>query len=480
MTPPGSALNLTQQLRLKQKLSPQQIQVVKLLQLPAVALEQRIEEELEANPILELDSEDEREQDTEEPQVQEDEYNWEELLGGSADLYGHKAQVDKSDEAREYPPLVASVSLAEHLRDQWTLLQFSDTESLIAEQIVGSIDEDGYLRRPLDSIADDIAFNQGLDLTSDDVEMVLHRIQRLEPAGIAARDLRECLAIQVEVLPDRVPGRDTAAQILDTAFEDFAMRRFKRVAERVTAEPDKLKQAIELIQGLNPKPGEGSLDAQENYVTPDFTVQYEDGSLRVELSGNNRPALRVSPVYRRMMEKLAAGDKSKADRSTQQFLKSKIAAAKWFIDAIDQRRHTMLTVMASIVDLQSSFFQRGEGHLRPMILKDVANQTGLDISTVSRVASGKYVQTNFGVYPLKYFFSEGLHTVSGDYVSNREVKAAVLSIVAKEDKSAPLSDKSLAERLQADGYKISRRTVTKYREQLNLPAARMRRQFVIQ
>ena len=482
MMSPGATLNISQQLRQQQKLSPQQIQLVKLLQLPAVALEQRIEEELEANPVLELDTAPQPEMDSEGTESQEDEYNWEDLVGGGDDLYGHKARVDKAERAPEYPPLAAAVSLAEHLRSQWMLLNFNDLDTLIAEQIVGSIDEDGYLRRPLGSIADDIAFNQNLDVTSDEVEVVLQRIQCLDPPGIAARDLRECLAIQVGLLPSRIRGRDAAASILERAFEDFAMRRFNRLAERIPAEPKDLKHAIELIQGLNPKPGEGSIAASENYVSPDFLVRYQDGTFRIELSRKNSPRLRVSTVYRKMMEDLVATGKTergKTDDRTRQFLRSKVAAAQWFMESIDQRRRTMLSVMESIVERQSAFFRSGEGHLRPLILKDVAEHTGLDISTVSRVSSGKYVQTDFGVYPLKYFFSEGLYTTSGDYVSNREVKTIILAIVAAEDKSAPLSDQKIAERLQTSGYKISRRTVSKYRKQLDLPSARMRRQFVI-
>ncbi len=482
MTRPGATLNLSQQLRLQHRLSPQQIQLVKLLQLPAIALEQRIEEELEANPVLELEAASERMADADEPLTQDDEYNWEELLGGGDDLYGYKARVDKSEPAPEYPPLAAPVSLAEHLRSQCMLLQLDDAEALVAEQIIGSIEEDGYLRRPLASIADDIAFNQGRDVAVDDVELVLQRIQRLDPPGIAARNLQECLAIQVDVMSDSVCGRDTAALILEQAFEDFAMRRFNRLIENLDAKPKELKQAIEIIHGLNPKPGEGSISTHENYITPDFMVRYEAGTFHVALSSRNSPPLRVSSVYRKMMEELAATDRaerSKVDEHTRQFLKSKVTAAQWFIESIDQRRRTMLSVMETIVERQSTFFRSGEGHLRPLILKDVAEHTGLDISTVSRVASGKYVQTDFGVYPLKYFFSEGLHTTSGDYVSNREVKAVILGLIGTEDKATPLSDQKLTEHLHAKGYKVSRRTVTKYRKQLNLPAARMRRQFVL-
>ena len=477
-------LNLSQQLKLQQRLSPQQIQYVKLLQLPALALEQRIETELEANPLLEqyTDIELSPQEESEDTPETDDEYDWEELLGAGDDLYGHKARVDHSVAETERPPLPASVSLADHLLSQWALLQPSASETLIAEQIVGSIDEDGYLRRPLASIVDDIVFNQGQEIEASDVERVLARIQRLDPAGIAARDLRECLTVQVDVLPAHVPGRITARNVLRHAFQHFAMRRFARVRHRIGATPTEMKEAVDLIQSLNPKPGEGTFTAQENYIAPDFIVRYMDGDFIVELSGNNRPVLRVSGEYRRMLERLSVADKSQrssTEEHTRQFLKDKYAAARWFIDSINQRRRTMYAVMQALVVMQRDFFRYGEGHLRPLILKNVAERTSLDISTVSRVVSGKYVQCDFGVYELKYFFSEGLETAGGDYVSNREVKAIIEGIVSEEDKTRPLSDQKISELLQGRGYRIARRTVTKYREQLNIPVGRLRREFVL-
>lgn len=476
-------LNLHQQLRLQQKLSPQQIQYVKLLQLPVLALEQRVEAELEANPVLEpnFQAEPPPNGEAEETPDADEEYNWEELLNVGDDLHGHKARVDRSETETDRPAMPALVSLTEHLRSQWGLLNLTDLEALIAEQIIGSIDEDGYLRRPLASIMDDIIFNHGEELEEADIERVLQQIQRLDPAGIAARNLRECLLVQVDMLPNTVPGQQAAKSILDQAFEDFAMRRFGRVQSRIGAEPVEMKLAIDLIQNLNPKPGEGSFTAQENYIVPDFTVRYDEACFHIELNGGDRPALRISPQYRKMLEELTVQDKSRrssADERTRQFLKAKFTAARWFIDSINQRRRTLFAVMEALVDMQRDFFRYGQGRLRPLILKDVAERTNLDISTVSRVVNGKYVQCDFGVYELKYFFSEGLETADGKYVSSREVKATIESIIRTENKARPLSDQKIAQQLQDRGFRIARRTVTKYREQLNIPVGRMRREFV--
>lgn len=476
-------LNLHQQLRLQQKLSPQQIQYVKLLQLPVLALEQRVGAELEANPVLEPDflAEPLPNGETEEAPDADEEYNWEELLNVGDDLHGYKARVDRTEGESERPAMPAPVSLAEHLRSQWGLLGLTDLESLIAEQIIGSIDEDGYLRRPLASIMDDIIFNHGEELDEKDIERVLKQIQRLDPAGIAARNLRECLLVQVNMLPESVPGQHTARKILERAFDDFAMRRFARVQSRVGAESVEMKRAVDLIQNLNPKPGEGSFTAQENYIVPDFTVRFDEDGFHIELNSGNRPALRISSQYRRMLEELTVREKSqrsRADERTRQFLKAKFTAARWFIDSINQRRRTLFAVMEALVDMQRDFFRHGQGRLRPLILKDVAERTNLDISTVSRVVNGKYVQCDFGVYELKYFFSEGLETADGQYVSSREVKATIETIIRSEDKARPLSDQKIAQELQDRGLRIARRTVTKYREQLSIPVGRMRREFV--
>ncbi len=500
-------LNLRQQLKLQQKLSPQQIQYIKLLQLPTLALEQRIKTELESNPLLEEGLEEEEEvvtpdepvqndvQEAEQAQAEaeqpekidkEEEYDWDELLDNSDDLYGYKARVDNSDEEdRRELPMPARVSMAEHLREQLAFLSLDTLEALIADQIIGSIDEDGYLRRPLESIVDDIMFNHGEMLTEEDVERVLGRIQRLEPVGIAARDLRECLLVQLSVMPEDVDGRDIAIGILEKAYKAFTMKHFAQIKKKLGIDDRGLKAGFDLIQRLDPKPGEGEFTAQQNYITPDFTVRFDEGDFIIMLNGRNAPQLRVSRQYRTMLEQLSAEKKRKqkpkngVNEETRQFLKNKFESARWFINSINQRRHTMLKVMEAIVELQEDFFKYGEGHLRPMILKDVADIILMDISTVSRVVNGKYVQSDFGVYELKYFFSEGLTTESGEDVSNKEVKAIIESIIEKEDKTKPLSDQKIAQMLEGQGFQIARRTVTKYREQLNIPVARLRKEIVL-
>ena len=483
-------LNLRQELKLQQKLSPQQIQYIKLLQLPTLALDQRIQEELVLNPLLEEGSE--REEDMEasaeeginDEAASGDEFDWEDLLAGGDDLYGHKARVDHDQDRRE-PPLPASVSLAEHLRDQFAFLSLGPLETLIADQIIGSVDEDGYVRRDIESIVDDVLFYHHQELSAADVERVLPLIQRLDPVGIAARDLRECLLIQLDVMPEDAPGRDIAVRILQKAFKAFSMKRFAEIKRKVGISDADLKAGFDLIQRLNPKPGEGAFTAQQNYITPDFIVRYYEGEFIILANTRNVPELRVSQQYRRMLEKLTfqqqSGRRSRngVDNETRQFLKSKFESARWFIDSIHQRRRTMLTVMQAIVELQEQFFSLGEGHLRPLILKDIADIIDMDISTISRVVSGKYVQCDFGVYELKYFFSEGIATDSGVSVSSKEVKSIIQGIVGQEDKSIPLVDQKIAWLLEDQGFQIARRTVTKYRKQLNIPVARLRREIVL-
>ncbi|MCZ6758140.1 MAG: RNA polymerase factor sigma-54 [Bacteroidetes bacterium] len=490
-------LNLQQKQSLQQKLSPQQIQYIKLLQLPTLALEQRIKAELEINPLLEEGEEEEeaeatqtdeaevtKEQEKEDPDTTKEEYQWEELLDNSDDLYGYKARVDQSNEEdRRDIPMVARESILETLRSQLAFLELDESEQLVAEQILGSVDEDGYLRRPLESIVDDIAFNHGILLEESDVESVLARIQRLDPIGIASRDLRECLLVQLAALPDDTIGRDVAREMLERAYKEFTMKHYDAIKRRLRIEGEDLKEAYELVQRLDPKPGEGFFSSAQNYITPDFTVEFEnEEGFIISLNNENAPQLRVSKSYRLMLEQLLAEKKSNRDSydtETKQFLKSKFEAARWFINSINQRRQTMLRVMDAIVQQQEKFFSLGEGHLKPMILKDVAELIEMDISTISRVVNGKYVQTDFGVYELKYFFSEGLSTESGEEVSNKEVKAIIDGIIVEEDKRKPLSDQRIASLLTDDGFKIARRTVTKYREQLGIPVARLRKEILL-
>ena len=503
-------LNLQQKQQLQQKLSPQQIQYIKLLQLPTLALEQRIKAEMEINPLLEegeeeddlelsedqeevadelSEGEDLREADVrEEEGNDEEEFDWEELLNSSDDLYGYKARVDRSSEEDDREmPMPSRETMVEHLRDQMSFLDLTDEEEVIAEQIIGSTDEDGYLRRPLESIIDDIMFNHGIMLTDDDVEVVLKKIQQLDPVGIASRDLRECLLVQLRNVSEETSGRDTAIRMLEETYKAFTMKHFSSIMKKLDVDEEELKEAYDLIQHrLNPKPGEGEFTAQQNYITPDFTVRYVDGDFIITLNGRNAPQLRISRQYRQMLQKIAAEKKKEresrngVDEETRKFLKNKFESARWFINSINQRRHTMTKVMHAIVELQDDFFKYGEGYLKPMILKDIAEIIDMDISTVSRVVNGKYVQTEFGVYELKYFFSEGLSTESGEEVSNKEVKAIIESIIEREDKTKPLSDQKIADQLEDRGFQIARRTVTKYREQLGIPVARLRKEIVLE
>ncbi|PSQ79269.1 MAG: RNA polymerase sigma-54 factor [Bacteroidetes bacterium QH_8_67_23] len=538
-------LNLKQEQKLQQKLSPQQIQYIKLLQLNTLDLEQRIKEEMESNPLLEeglseeeraeeeslsdteedlddeerLEDERERELDAEaESEVEiddEDEFDWDDLLNASDDLHGYKANVEgggRSEDDERERPMRAESTIAEDLRDQLTFSGLSEEDELIADQIIGSIDKDGYLRRPLESIVDDVLFNEGIELEESDVEAVLKEIQQLDPTGIAARDLRECLLLQLEQLPDDTTGRAVAAEMLREHYEAFTMKHFGKLKKRLDVDDTELKAAFDLIkERLDPKPGEGSFSAQENYITPDFTVRYVDGEFVILLNGRNAPKLHISKQYRKMLEELSAEQKKQkqaagqqngessaggaddqqkpgrppggddgVDEETRDFLKDKFDSARWFINSINQRRHTMTMVMDAIVQEQEDFFRHGPGHLKPMILKDIAEIIEMDISTVSRVVNGKYVQTEWGVYELKYFFSEGLETESGEEVSNKEVKAILQQVVDEEDKTNPLSDSKLADALSERGFKIARRTVSKYRKQLSIPVARLRKQIVVE
>ncbi len=492
-------LNLQQRQSLQQKLSPQQIQYIKLLQLPTLALEQRIKAEMEVNPLLEEGDEEEEEQETatedepateaerEEEQREEEEYDWDEYLNNADDLYGHKARVDQSDEEdRREMPMPARTSMTEHLTEQLSFLHLDETERVVAEQIIGSIDEDGYLRRPLESVMDDVMFNYGLIVTDEDVEQVLKRVQNLDPVGIASRDLQECLLVQLYSMPDDTPGVDVAIEMLEKAYKQFTMKHFESIQKKLDVSGEGLKDAFDLIQRLNPKPGEGEFSAQQNYITPDFTVRYEEEEFIILLNGRNAPELRISRHYQSMLQRLSDDQKrgqpqsrNGYDTDTKQFLKNKMEAARWFINSINQRRQTMMKVMHAIVELQQDFFKFGEGFLRPMILKDVAERIEMDISTISRVVNGKYVQTEFGVYELKYYFSEGLSTDSGEEVSNKEVKAIIDTIISEEDKKRPLSDQKIAIMLEKRGFQIARRTVTKYREQLGIPVARLRKEIVL-
>lgn len=473
---------------LQQKLSPQQIQFIKLLQVPTAELEARIEEELEQNPALEegeeepVDDQPQMEEDVREDSKADDELDIKDYLHDD-DYSGYKMQGDGDDEDDREMPIPMATTLHEQLMDQLEFLGLEEPQYSIGKQLVGSIEGDGYIRRDLDAIVNDLAFSQGIETTREEVEEVLKKIQMFDPPGIAARNLQECLLLQLDRMDN---GHDidvaVAKKIISECFEEFTKKHYSKIQKKLdTEDEDFIRDAIELIVKLNPKPGSGSGSTmvKNSYIIPDFILTSNNGKLELTLNSRNAPDLRISRSYSEMFKAYDKSDKKdKKLKEAVTFVKHKLDAAKWFIDAIKQRQQTLLKTMKAIVDFQYEFFLEGdETKLRPMILKDIANMINMDISTVSRVASSKSVQTDFGIYPLKYFFSEGITTDSGEEVSSREVKQIIKEIIDSEDKSKPYSDDKLEKILNQKGYNIARRTVAKYREQLNIPVARLRKEL---
>jgi RNA polymerase sigma-54 factor len=479
---------LSQIQSLQQKLSPQQIQFIKLLQVPTAELETRIEAELEANPALE-EGPDEPQDELSAEETFEDDYaengqdelNVDDYLPDD-DYYGYKMQGDGpgGDEEEREMPLAMFTTLTEQLIDQLGYLNLDEREYEIAKQLIGSIESDGYIRRELDAIANDLVFSQNIRTDSEELERILKMIQEFDPPGIAARDLRECLLLQLYRKEPSLPVRQ-AIEILEDHFEEFTKKHFLKIARRIGLESeDDLRDAIDVIIKLNPKPGgTGAGVGKAQYLMPDFLLSNNNGKLELTLNSRNAPDLRISRSYSDMLDAYDKSDKKdKKLRETVSFVKQKLDAAKWFIDAIKQRQHTLLNVMRAIIDFQYDYFLEGEeSKLRPMILKDIADRVGMDISTISRVANSKSIQTEFGIFPLKYFFSEGISTESGEDVSSREVKNALKELIDNENKKKPLSDDKLEKLLNEKGYQIARRTVAKYREQMNLPVARLRKEL---
>jgi RNA polymerase sigma-54 factor len=472
---------------LSQKLSPQQIQFIKLLQIPTVELESRIEEELETNPALEEGAEQPDEQAEQVDDVEDkiestdEDINFEDYLHD--DYSGYKMQGDGNnpDEEDREMPIATSASLNEQLIDQLGFLKLDDRQMKIGEQLIGSIENDGYIRRDLEAIINDLAFSMNIETDIDEIEEILRKIQTFDPPGIAARNLQECLLLQLERKADHSPEVELGILIIEDCFTDFTKKHYDKISKKLNIEDEEeLKAAINLITKLNPKPGGASSGlVKTQYLIPDFLLTNDDGKLELTLNSRNAPELKISRSYSEMMDTYdKSNKKDKKLRETASFVKQKLDAAKWFIDAIKQRQQTLLNTMRSIVNFQYDFFITGdEGKLRPMILKDIANDIKMDISTVSRVANSKSVQTEFGIYPLKFFFSEGIATDSGDDVSSREVKQQLKGLIDAEDKKKPLSDDKLEKYLRQKGYNIARRTVAKYREQLNIPVARLRKEL---
>ena len=479
---------LKQQLaqRLEQRLSPQQIQLMKLLQVPTMELDQRIKQEIEENPALEEGIEYEEE----DYEAQEDDYNDDENViefdlseymdDESPDYKTQVSNYSKDDEDRVVP-LSGEQSFQDKLLEQLHLLDLDDIQFSIADVIIGNLDESGYLNRTIYALVDDLAFASNIYVTEQEVEAILKLLQELDPPGVGARDLRECLLLQLDRVHDGDITRYTAKKIVQNHFDEFIKKHYTKISEKLEIEEADLKDAIDVILKLNPKPGGSMKESSKplQQVTPDFTVYELEGQLELSINGRNAPDLKVSREYENMMRSYAEGSKvSKSDKEALTFVKQKLDNAKWFIDAIKQRQQTLLLTMNAIMNYQRKYFLTGdETNLRPMILKDISELVGLDISTVSRVANSKYVQTNYGVFPLKYFFSESLAKENGEEVSTREVKKILLDAIEVEDKRNPLTDDQLVVVLKEKGYGIARRTIAKYREQLNVPVARLRKEL---
>lgn len=490
-------LRQTQQQKLLQKLSPQQIQLMKLLQVPTASLEERIKEELEENPALEvgaeenndeynLDEKDDDEFEGDDVELSNDEsekIDIDDFLRQEDDDGGNEYQDYYGNQDNERPdtPVRVETSFHDHLLDQLGMLGLDEHRQAVAEQVIGSIDEDGYLRREPTALIDDLAFGQNIITTEQEVQEIISLIQQFDPPGVCAWTLQECLELQLKRIEPRTPAVTHAIDTIGKYFNEFIKKHYDKIQKHLNLNDDDFREVINIIIKLNPKPGSafGEVSKAGTYILPDFFVYNNNGKLELSLNSKNAPELRVSAGYKEMMQAYDRGDKKdKRQKEALMFIKQKLDSAKWFIDAIKQRQHTLLQTMQAIIEFQEQFFLTGdETTLRPMILKDIAEITSLDVSTVSRVANSKYVQTEFGTYILKYFFSEALQTETGEEVSTREVKNILSEIIRSENKRKPHSDEKLTSMLQEKGYNIARRTVAKYREQLNVPVARLRKEL---
>jgi RNA polymerase sigma-54 factor len=481
------------QFKLSQKLSPQQIQLMKLIQLPTQAFEQRLQEELVENPALESGKEEAENYDEFEDNVNDeyDDYDNEQINTEDINIdeylsndetpdYKYQTNNYSDDDEDKSMPFAATVTFHQDLINQLNTFILSEEEREIAEYLVGSIDDTGYIRRSLQDIVDDMAFTQGIYTDEKTIEKILHVVQELEPAGVGARDLQECLLLQ---LKHKTPSDsiDLAIEIIKDQFEAFTKKHYDKLLQKFDVSKEQLRKAIDEIEKLNPKPG-GSYDGNQKpteHVVPDFTIRIVDGELELSLNGRNAPELHVSKDYQEMLQSYkVANEKSSSQKDAVQFIKQKLDAAKWFIDAIRQRQETLYVTMNAIMHYQSEFFLDGdETKMRPMILKDIADMVGLDISTVSRVANSKYVDTPYGTKLIKEFFSESMKNDQGEDVSTLEIKKILQTVIGEEDKRKPLPDDKLAEILKEKGYPIARRTIAKYREQLDIPVARLRKKI---
>ena len=473
------AINQKQVLSLQQKLSPQQIQMIKLLELPTVQLEQRIKQEIEDNIVLEEEERPAEDEDQQPQEISVDEYLRED------DTPSYKSHINNFSKDDKQRPvyLTEGRSLQEYLVEQLNFRNLSERDMRLAVYLVGSLDEDGYLRRDLESVADDIAFTTGIETSAEELERILGIIHELEPAGIGARDLRECLLLQIDQLPLNTRPRKLARKILADYFDEFVKKHYEKLIARLQVSEDDFREAIAEIKRLSPKPGnlyaEGGTDTTP-YIIPDFILDYQDGHFNLSMNSYNVPEVRINRRYVDMIRDMVGpnGKVKEQDKEALQFVKNKIDSAKWFISAIKQRHDTLMRTMQTILDYQQEYFKDGDrSKLRPMILKDIADRTGLDVSTISRVVNSKYVQTQFGIILLKSLFSEAMQTESGEEVSSYEIKHILQQCIDGEDKRHPLTDETLMDILNSKGYRIARRTVAKYREMLGIPVARLRKQI---
>jgi RNA polymerase sigma-54 factor len=485
-------LKQTLQQKLQVKLSPQQIQLMKMLQIPTMELDQRIKEEMEINPALEEGGEDIDEPENDQTAENEEETDAENQDDDAIDLsdyyddddipdYRLKVNNHSSDDEERDTPLGAGKTFQDILFAQLGMTDLDEDQRLLAEYLIGNLDENGYLRRELAAVANDLAFSMNISASVADLEGILAVIQELDPPGVGARDLRECLLIQTRRVEARNADTVMAERVLTKYFEEFTKKHYEKIAKRLDIEEEELKPAIDFILHLNPKPGNSMLEAARTvqHVVPDFLLVVEEEELKLTLNARNAPELRISREYRDMMQHYAkAKVKDTKEKEALLFVKQKIDSAKWFIDAIKQRNDTLLFCMQAIVNYQKEFFLSGdETKLKPMILKDIADIVNMDISTISRVANSKHIQTPYGTYLLKYFFSESLSTDEGEEVSSREVKQILKDAIEGEPKRKPLTDEKLMKLLNEKGYNIARRTVAKYREQLGIPVARLRKEW---
>ncbi len=492
------------QQKMLQKLSPQQIQLMKLLQLPTVALEQRIKQEIEENPALDEGKEDDEQEvgdlddDTPEDEmdiVEDDKVDDNvslETMDDYSDYFedneipNYKLQINNTspDDERREAPNASGITFQDYLLEQLGLRVSDDKKYLIGLQIIGSLDDSGYLQRDIEAIVDDLAFTQGINATSDEVFELIEIIQEFDPPGVCARNLKECLLIQLKRKMETNPSKavSNALAIIENNFDDFTKKHFEKIIKKHNFNEEDIKKAYDEILKLNPKPGNTHSGQEKalHYIIPDFTIRNEDSGLTLTLNSRNAPELRINRSYSEMYEGYLKNRKNtgESEKNAIMFIKQKIDSAKWFIDAIQQRQNTLLVTMEAIMEYQREFFETGDkAKIKPMILKDISDKVGLDISTISRVNNSKYVETPYGIFLLKEFFSESLQTESGEEVSTIEVKKILTDCVGAEDKRKPLTDEQLVTILKEKGYNIARRTVAKYRDQLDIPVARMRKEL---